>query len=139
MNDNVQRIFRANEKTAEERATERALREQIQKEKPSIEDLVRSGDCDPDAITTMGTYFDIQNVLRTLKRAREHRGMSVSEAAARSGLESAVIRGLENGIYDNPTVATLVRYAAAVGKRLSLCRDGDEKPTTTLQQTSNAK
>ena len=37
--------------------------------------------------------------------------------ADRSGLDRAVVSRLENGKQDNPTVATLMRYAAAVGKR----------------------
>ena len=37
----ARRIFRANRKTAEERAREQTLREKLQKDKPSLEDLVR--------------------------------------------------------------------------------------------------
>ncbi len=57
------RVFCPNRKTAEERARERRLRERLQKEKPSLEDLVRSGECDPDAVMTMGMYFDVQKAL----------------------------------------------------------------------------
>jgi len=37
--------------------------------------------------------------------------------AERSGLDRAVVSRLESGKQDNPTVATLMRYAAALGKR----------------------
>jgi hypothetical protein len=50
----VQRVFRASRKTAEERAREHILRAKLQKEKPSPEELIRAGECDPDAVTTMG-------------------------------------------------------------------------------------
>ena len=113
----ARRVFRANRKSAQERARERALREQLQREKPSLEDLVRSGACDPDAVMTMGMYFDIQRVLRALKQERKRRGLSISDVAGRSGLDRAVVSRLENGKQDNPTVATLMRYCAAVGKR----------------------
>src|SRR5712691_8999485 len=113
----AQRIFRASRKTAEERAQEQALREKLQTEKPSLEDLVRTGACDPDAVMTMGMYFDVQKALQALKRERERCGLSISDVAARSGLDRAVVSRLENGKQDNPTVATLMRYAAAVGKR----------------------
>ncbi len=113
----AQRIFRANQKTTEERAREKALREKLQKEKPSLEDLVHSGDCDPDAVMTMGMYFDVQRVLQALKREREQCGLSIGDVAERSGLDRAVVSRLENGKQDNPTVATLMRYAAALGKR----------------------
>ncbi len=113
----AQRIFRASSKTAEERVHEQTLREKLQKERPSLEDLVRTGACDPDAIMTMGMYFDIQKALQALKREREQCGLSIGDVAERSGLDRAVVSRLENGKQDNPTVATLMRYAAAIGKR----------------------
>jgi ribosome-binding protein aMBF1 (putative translation factor) len=113
----ARRIFRANQKPVSERAGERALREKLQKERPSLEDLVRVGACDPDAVMTMGMYFDVQRALQALKRDREQRGLSIAAVAERSGLDRAVVSRLENGKQDNPTVATLMRYAAALGKR----------------------
>ncbi len=113
----AQRIFRPNRKTAEERAHEKTLRDRIQKEKPSLEDLVRTGECDPDAVMTMGMYFDIQKALQALKGERKRCGLSIATVAKRSGLDRAVVSRLENGKQDNPTVTTLMRYAAAVGKR----------------------
>jgi ribosome-binding protein aMBF1 (putative translation factor) len=113
----ARRFFRANQKTADERAREQALREKLQKERPSLEDLVRAGACDPDAVMTMGMYFDVQRALQALKREREKCGLSIGDVAERSGLDRAVVSRLENGKQDNPTVATLMRYAAAIGKR----------------------
>jgi DNA-binding XRE family transcriptional regulator len=114
----AQRIFRASNKTAEERVHEQRLRDQLQKEKPSLEDLVRTGACDPDAVMTMGMYFDVQKALQALKREREQCGLKIDDVAERSGLDRSVVSRLENGKQDNPTVATLMRYAAAVGKRI---------------------
>src|SRR5262249_25596562 len=113
----TRRIFRANRKTAEERAREKVLRQQLQREKPSLDDLVRAGECDPDAVMTMGMNFDVQRALQALKRERQQCGLSIGDVAERSGLDRAVVSRLENGKQDNPTVATLMRYAAAVGKR----------------------
>ncbi len=113
----ARRIFCANKKSASERARERALREKLQKERPSLEDLVRGGACDPDAVMTMGMYFDVQRALQALKGEREERGLSLAAVAERSGLDRAVVSRLENGKQDNPTVATLMRYAAAIGQR----------------------
>lgn len=117
----AQRIFRANRKTAEERVREQVLREKLQKERPSLDDLIRTGACDPDAVMTMGMYFDVQRALQALKREREQCGLSIGEVAQRSGLDRAVVSRLENGKQDNPTVATLMRYAAAIGKRFLWC------------------
>jgi ribosome-binding protein aMBF1 (putative translation factor) len=113
----AQRIFRASRKTAAERAREQALREQLQQQRPSLEYFVRTGACDPDAVMTMGMYFDVQRALQALKRDRVRCGLSIADVAQRSGLDRAVVSRLENGKQDNPTVATLVRYAAAMGKR----------------------
>jgi DNA-binding XRE family transcriptional regulator len=113
----AKRIFRANRKSTQERLRENQLRERLQKEKPSLDDLVRTGECDPDAVLTMGMYFDVQKALQALKQTRKRRGLSIGDVAQRSGLDRAVISRLENGKQDNPTVATLMRYAAAIGKR----------------------
>lgn len=116
-----QRIFRANQKTLAQRTGERTLRAKIHKEKPSLEVLIRTGQCDADAVMTMGMYFDVQRALQALKRERERSGLSIGDVAERSGLDRAVISRLENGKQDNPTVATLMRYAAAIGKRFLWC------------------
>jgi DNA-binding XRE family transcriptional regulator len=113
----ARRELRPNLKTAEERVRERELRDRLQKEKPSLEDLVARGECDPNAVMTMGMYFDVQTALQALKQDRKRRGLSLAEVAERSGLDRAVVSRLENGKQDNPTVATLMRYAAALGKR----------------------
>jgi DNA-binding XRE family transcriptional regulator len=113
----ARRIFRPSDKTADERLEEQALRAKLQKEKPSLDDLIRTGDCDPDAVMTMGMYFDVQRALQALKRERQRCGISISDVARQSGLDRAVVSKLENGKQDNPTVATLMRYAAALGKR----------------------
>jgi transcriptional regulator with XRE-family HTH domain len=114
---NARRTFRANRQTAAERAREKSIREELQKAKPSLEDLIGAGECDPDSVMTMGMYFDVQQALQALKRDRERLGLSITDVAERSGLDRAVVSRLENGKQDNPTVATLMRYAAAVGKR----------------------
>ena len=113
----AQRIFRANRKTAAERAREHEIRARLQEEKPSLEDLIRDGACEADAVMTMGMYFDVQRALQALKKDRQQCGLSIADVAERSGLDRAVISRLENGKQDNPTVATLMRYAAALGKR----------------------
>ncbi len=111
------RVQRANQKSPAVRARERELRVRLQAEKPSLDDLIASGDCDPDDIMTMGMYVDVQQALQSLKRSRMENGLSIDAVAERSGLDRAVVSRLENGKQDNPTVATLMRYAAAIGQR----------------------
>jgi len=54
-------------------------------------------------------------MLAALKKCRERRGLSLTDAANRSGMDRAAISRLENGVYVNPTVDTLYRYAQAIG------------------------
>jgi transcriptional regulator with XRE-family HTH domain len=113
----AQRVFRPSQKTPAQRPRQKALRGRLHEEKPSLDDLVKKGDTDPDTVMTMGMYFDIQRALQSLKHERLRRGLSIADVAERSGIDRAVISRLENGKQDNPTVATLMRYAAAIGKR----------------------
>ncbi len=138
----VQRLFRANRKTSEERAREQILRDKLQKERSSLEDLVRQGACDPDAVMTMGMYFDVQGALQALKRERQRAGLSIADVAKRSGLDRAVVSRLETGKQDNPTVVTLMRYAAAVGKRFLWSYEdlpGKSKPGNARARRRRAK
>ena len=66
-----------------------------------------------------GVYLSLMAALHELKRTREAAGLSLADVAERSGIDKSALSRLENGIHDNPTVETLMRYAAAVGKKLS--------------------
>ncbi len=111
------RISRQNNKSVRDRVREQRMREKIQAGKPSLADLVQSGECDPEAVISMGMYVDIQTAMKALKKERTLRGLSIGDVADRSGLDRAVISRLECGKQENPTMATLMRYAAGVGKR----------------------
>ena len=53
-----------------------------------------------------------------LKVLREQQGLSISDMADRTGMDRAMISRLENGQLGNPTLATVGRYAQALGKRV---------------------
>jgi DNA-binding XRE family transcriptional regulator len=111
-----ERIHRDMKWTAEDRARHKAIREKFQKEKPSLQQLIESGDADP--AMPLGRYLELRLALETLKKAREAAGLSLADVAERSGIDKAALSRLENGVHDNPTVDTLMRYAAALGKKL---------------------
>jgi DNA-binding XRE family transcriptional regulator len=111
-----ERIHRDMKWTAEDRARHKAIREKFQKEKPSLQQLVESGDAAP--AMPLGRYIELRLALEALKKAREAAGLSLADVAERSGIDKAALSRLENGVHDNPTVDTLMRYAAAVGKKL---------------------
>ena len=60
------------------------------------------------------------DVLRQLREAREAEGISLAEMEQRTGIRKSVLSRLENSMAPNPTLATLQRYAEAVGKRLDV-------------------
>ncbi len=100
----------------EERRQHKEIRERFQRERPSLESLVASGE-----YTTpipQGTYLAILTLLSELRRVRENAGLSLSEMADRTGMDKATLSRLETGQHDNPTLATICRYADGLGKRL---------------------
>lgn len=95
---------------------EKALREKYQRERPSLADLQASGDFEPTI--SQGEYWDLMRVLSRLRKLRAEAGLSLADMAKRTGMDRAAISRLENAVNDNPTLATLGRYATALGKRL---------------------
>ncbi|HEV3260779.1 MAG TPA: helix-turn-helix transcriptional regulator [Gemmataceae bacterium] len=60
----------------------------------------------------------MRKTFAALKAVREQQGLSITDLAERTGIDRAMISRLENGQIDNPTVATMTRYAKALGKRV---------------------
>src|SRR5438445_3697789 len=115
MSTNPSRMHRPRVQTPEQEAAERAVRDQFQKERPSLQELVASGDI--AQVFTMGEYWELRKTFAALKSLRERQGLSVTDVAERTGLDGDLISRLESGQIDNPTVATMSRYAQALGKR----------------------
>lgn len=65
------------------------------------------------------------DVVRRLRAAREAAGVSLAELALRTGVQKSALSRLENSESPNPTLATLRRYADAVGVDLQVTI-GDE-------------
>ncbi len=110
------RIHRPRVQTPEQEAAERELREQFQKDKPSLQDLVDRGDV--AQVFTMGEYWELRKTFAALRALREQQGLSITDLAERTGMDRAMISRLENGQIDNPTIATMARYAKALGKKV---------------------
>ena len=125
MRKKTTRIQRPRVQTPEQEAAEQAIRERFQRERPTLQDLVDRGDI--AAVFTMGEYWELRKTFAALRALREQQGLSISDMAERTGMDRAMISRLENGQVDNPTVATVTRYAKALGKRVvvSLVDAGD--------------
>ena len=107
------KIHRKTERTPEQQRRLDEVRERFQRERPGLEDLLASGDA--TEVVPQGEYLELRAMLGTLKKHRERQGLSLTDVANRSGMDRAAISRLENGVYLNPTVDTLHRYAQAVG------------------------
>jgi DNA-binding XRE family transcriptional regulator len=110
---NPKRIHRKIERTPEQRRQLQEVRERFQRERPGLEDILAGGDAAESV--SQGEYLDLRAMLATLKKRREDQGLSLADVAHRSGMDRAAISRLENGVYVNPTVDTLYRYAEAIG------------------------
>lgn len=123
----VERIHRKTERTPEETVRLRAIRERFQRERPTLEDLIASGECEPPI--PQGAYRALRLLLSVLKEAREGLKLSLADVAERSGIDKAALSRLETGKQLNPTIDTLWRYAHAVGKRLTWLADDEASAT----------
>ena len=61
----------------------------------------------------------LDDVMATLKAARESAGISLRDLEESTGISRGNLSRLENGS-SNPTIATLRRYAAAIGKSVQI-------------------
>src|SRR5271156_109614 len=59
-----------------------------------------------------------RELIAALRAERERQGLSLADIAERSGMDRAAIHKLEIGVSRNPTLATLNRYAEALGVQL---------------------
>src|SRR6476620_5484310 len=114
----ARRNARKVEFTPAQRAEQRRIRELFQDWHPSPEELIASGEGVNFAL--FGEYPGLRPFLVELKQAREQAGLSLADVSRRCGIDKAALSRLENGQNANPTLDTLWRYAAAVGKRLLL-------------------
>jgi hypothetical protein len=131
MNGKQRKIVRM---TPEQRAQHKAIRDIFREWHPGPEELIASG-----AAARLGLdviHFPARSLLEHLKSAREAAGLTLAAVSARCGIDQPSLSRLENGHAQNPTLDTLWRYAAAVGKRLVL--SAEDIPDT-QPAASNAK
>ncbi len=117
------------ERDARESTVDRAEREGLIEERyrrrPSPRALFESGQIDRE------TYEQAERLraagpparpsrtlIAALRAERERQGLSLAVIAERTGMDRAAIHKLEIGVSRNPTLATLNRYADALGVQL---------------------
>jgi DNA-binding XRE family transcriptional regulator len=114
--------------TAEDRARHQAIRDKFRDWHPSPEELIASGE--GANFDLHGEYRELRPFVQEIKRAREAAGLTLAEVSRRCGIDQPALSRLENGHNKNPTLDTLWRYAAAVGRRLILTTEAirDTRP-----------
>lgn len=109
----IKRLQKKTAWSAADRARHKRIREQMQRTKPTPRELMADGEWLP-----LGAYFALKQAVHILKAERAKAGLSLAEMAKRTGIDKAALSRLENGKQANPTLATLMRYAAALGKEV---------------------
>jgi len=112
------RVTLKTERTPEELADLKAERARFSRERPGPEDLIGSGEY--EGPYQQSNIMALLTAVAELKHQRDERGFSLTDVSERSGLDRALLSRLENGKILNPTMATLWRYADAIGARFSL-------------------
>lgn len=124
-------VFQKSNRTPEETARLRADRERYQREKPTPEQLLAEGG--HTEFVELGELMFLHQVMALLKQERERQGLTLAELSGRTGIDQAALSRLETGSNRNPTLDTLYRIAAALGKVIRCeLRDG---PTDSAQES----
>lgn len=106
------------ELTADEKRRVQETRRWAQEHESEIRELAKiHRDHPSDSIASL------TDTLALLKAERLRQQLSLSDIQARTGIERPNLSRLENEAEANPTIATLMRYAEALGKQLLVVLD----------------
>ena len=94
----------------------RAARERFQREKPTLEEVLRR--TGQSEAMPLGEYLRAQELLSALRREKEQQQVTLAELARRTGCDPAVLSRLFTGRQANTTLATIARIANALGKEV---------------------
>ena len=118
----VKREFRKSERSPQETARLRSARDRYQQEKPAPEQLLTEGG--HANFVSLGQLLELHAFGSWMKTERAKQKMTLASMEEMTGIDQAALSRLENGQNSNPTVDTLYRVAAALGKVI-LCNFAD--------------
>jgi DNA-binding Xre family transcriptional regulator len=114
-------------RTPEEVARLRADRERYQRERPTPQQLLAEGG--HAEFVKLGELLMLHQTVGWLKQERERQHLTLAEMSRRTGIDQAALSRLETGKNSNPTLDTLYRVAAALGKMICCSfQDADKTP-----------
>ncbi len=109
-------------RTPEQRAGEEAIRRQH---------AARPVPEGPPGSIDQQSFAAILNLLARFKTIRESQGLTLTAVAERMGIDAPALSRLETGKVLNPTLATLHKWAEALGQRLEVHLSPKPAPETT--------
>ena len=112
---NIQRLVRDRNLTHEEAERYRAMREEAEREKDEMKAYLKLS---PPGFHSWEELAEFRALVKSLRAAREAKGLSREEAARIAGLQPEWIADLEERRELNAPVWALSSYAAAVGQQL---------------------
>src|SRR5260221_177956 len=117
-------------RTAEQRAEEEAVRPQH----PATPVRER-----PAGTLNRQIFAATLRLVARFKAARERQGLTLAEVAERMGIDAPALSRLETGKMLNPTLATLHKWAEALGRKLEaeLSSGRNERTSSSGQNMAN--
>lgn len=111
--------------TRDERQRVEQLHAQIEQEKPEILSRAKRMKAEIDARTTGAATSDLASealneAQQAIRHERRTQGYSLAEMERRTGISKPFLSRLERDSEANPTLETLSRIAAALGKRIHI-------------------
>jgi ribosome-binding protein aMBF1 (putative translation factor) len=97
-------------RTVEQRAEEAAIRSR------HAANPVRKR---PAGAITNQSFAAVLTLIARFKAARENQGLTLADVAERMGIDAPALSRLESGKMLNPTLATLHKWAEALGQKLT--------------------
>lgn len=127
----VTNVYRQSDRTPEQKAKEKDIRDMFQDWKPGPEELLASGRWQGPIIVEGQQEF--WKAIRQVRAFREAQGLTLKKVSERCGIDVATLSKLENGKQANPTLFTMLLYVGAVGMRLHF--SVMERPQVALKVT----
>ena len=112
----ARRVYQKAIRTPEQLSELHAVRERYQRTKPAPDAaLAASGH---ERLLPLGEVILLHQLLASLKRERERQNVTLAQLEERSGISQAALSRLETGKAANPTLDTIYRISAALGKQV---------------------
>ena|ERR1019366_4771212 len=113
----IKHIHRKIPRTPEQHAKLKADRERYQRDKPTPEKLLEDGG--HEDFIRHGDLLMLHEMMAALKGERERQKLTMAQLSKRTGIDQAALSRLETGKNANPTLETMNRIAAALGKTIT--------------------